>query len=209
MVLARKGAKDAEGFLCPLRAREQILYKEHLMPVSRNRKVHKARKRARVPHSTVSANPQSATAAVNQKLRIGAVVVIILLAGSVVAFLISKRGTPAAAEITTPSGLKMQDLKVGDGPSPKIGQTVSVHYIGWLENGTEFNNSHKGAGTPAQFSLGEGIIAGWNEGLSTMKVGGKRKLFIPSNLAYGASGRPPAIPPNSNLIFEIELLGIK
>lgn len=135
-------------------------------------------------------------------------IVIILLAGSVVAFLISRRGTQASAEITTESGLKMQDLKVGDGPSPKMGQTVSVHYIGWLENGTEFNNSHKGAGTPAQFTLGE-VIPGWNEGLSTMKVGGKRKLFIPSNLAYGARGRPPAIPPNSNLIFEIELLGIK
>ena len=178
------------------------------MPVSRQRKVHKARKRPRVPHSTGGGNAQSAAAATNQKLRIGAVVVLILLAGSVVAFLISKRGNPAAPEITTASGLRIQDLKVGDGPSPKMGQTVSVHYIGWLEDGTEFNNSHKGAGTPAKFTLG-GVIEGWNEGLSTMKVGGKRKLFVPSNLAYGAMGNPPAIPPNSNLIFEIELLGIK
>ena len=132
----------------------------------------------------------------------------ILLAGSVVAFLISKGGSPATAEVTTPSGLRIQDLRVGDGPSPKMGQTVKVHYIGWLENGTEFNNSHKGAGTPVEFTLGE-VIPGWNEGLQTMKVGGKRKLFIPSKLAYGPQGRPPAIPPNSNLIFEIELLGIK
>ena len=144
----------------------------------------------------------------DQRLRIGAVIVMIVLAASVVAFLVSRRGTPAPAETTTPSGLKIQDLKVGDGPSPKMGQTVSVHYIGWLENGTEFNNSHKGLGKPVDFTLGE-VIPGWNEGLASMKVGGKRKLFIPSKLAYGPQGRPPAIPPNSNLIFEIELLAIK
>ena len=144
----------------------------------------------------------------DQRLRIGAVIVMIVLAASVVAFLVSRRGTPAPAEITTPSGLKIQDLKVGDGPSPKMGQTVSVHYIGWLENGTEFNNSHKGLGKPIDFTLGE-VIPGWNEGLASMKVGGKRKLFIPSKLAYGPQGRPPTIPPNSNLIFEIDLLGIK
>jgi peptidylprolyl isomerase len=129
-----------------------------------------------------------------------------VLAVSVVAYLITSRGTQA--EVTTASGLKIQDLRVGDGPSPKMGQTVSVHYIGWLENGTEFNNSHKGPGKPVDFKLGE-VIPGWNEGLQTMKVGGKRKLFIPSKLAYGPMGRPPTIPPNSNLIFEIELLGIK
>ena len=89
-----------------------------------------------------------------------------------------------------------------------MGQTVSVHYIGELENGTEFNNSYKGAGKPVDFKLGE-VIPGWNEGLLTMKVGGKRKLFIPSKLAYGPMGKPPTIPPNSNLVFEIELLGIK
>lgn len=132
----------------------------------------------------------------------------ILLAGSVVAFLMSRGGTPAVAEVTTPSGLKIQDFKVGEGPSPKMGQTVKVHYIGWLENGTEFNNSHKGAGKPVEFTLGE-VIPGWNEGLSTMKVGGKRKLFIPSKLAYGPEGRGATIPPNSNLVFEIELLGIR
>ena len=114
---------------------------------------------------------------------------------------------PAAVEVTTPSGLKMTDYKVGDGATPKMGQTVKVHYIGKLENGTEFNNSYT-LGRPAEFKLGE-VIPGWIEGLSSMKVGGKRKLFIPSNLAYGPKGRPPNIPPNSNLVFEIELLGVK
>lgn len=177
------------------------------MPQSRHRKIQKARKRTRVPHSNPT--PQTARpAASTRNLRIGAVIVLIVLAASVVAYLITSRGTQAGAEITTASGLKIQDFKVGDGPSPKMGQTVSVHYIGRLENGTEFNNSYKGAGRPVDFKVGE-VIPGWNEGLQTMKVGGKRKLFIPSNLAYGPQGRPPAIPPNSNLVFEIELLGIK
>ena len=88
-----------------------------------------------------------------------------------------------------------------------MGQTVRVHYIGRLENGKEFNNSYT-MGQPAEFKLGQ-VIEGWNEGLKTMKVGGKRKLWIPSNLAYGPRGRPPQIPPNSNLEFDIELLGIK
>jgi hypothetical protein len=176
------------------------------VPQSRHRKIQKARKRPRVPHSTANAaTPQ--TPASTRNLRIGAIVVLIVLVGAIVGYLISTRGTKADAEITTASGLRIQDLKVGDGPSPKMGQTVSVNYIGWLENGTEFNNSYKG-GKPIDFKLG-GVIPGWNEGLQTMKVGGKRKLFIPSNLAYGPMGRPPAIPPNSNLIFEIELLGIK
>ena len=131
----------------------------------------------------------------------------IVIAG--VAYVITRRGTQASNEVTTESGLKYQDIRVGDGPSPQMGQTVTVHYIGRLENGKEFNNSHTmGTGKPVEFKLGR-VIPGWNEGLQTMKVGGKRRLWIPSKLAYGPAGSPPNIPPNANLEFEIELLGIK
>ena len=97
---------------------------------------------------------------------------------------------------------------MGDGPTPKPGQTVSVNYTGWLESGKEFDSSAKHGG-PAQFQLGGNLIKGWNEGLATMKVGGKRKLFVPSKLGYGAVGSPPNIPPNANLVFEIELLAVR
>lgn len=130
-----------------------------------------------------------------------------IVAIAAVAYVITRRGSQAGSEVTTPSGLRIEDVKVGDGASPKPGQTVVVHYIGWLEDGTEFNNSYK-LGRPAEFRIGQ-LIKGWDEGLSTMKVGGKRKLFVPSKLAYGAQGSPPNIPPNSNLRFEIELLGVR
>ena len=140
----------------------------------------------------------------NKNLMLGAIIVLAVLVLATVAYVITRDNWT-----TTDSGLKYEDLKVGDGPSPLMGQTVRVHYIGRLENGKEFNNSHTmGAGQPIEFKLGK-VIAGWNEGLQTMKVGGKRKLWIPSKLAYGPTGNPPNIPPNANLEFEIELLGIK
>lgn len=143
----------------------------------------------------------------NKNLRLGAIILVAVIVLAAVAYVITRRGSQAAPEITTASGLKYQDLRVGDGASPQMGQTVSVHYIGRLENGTEFNNSYK-LGKPIDFKLGK-VIPGWNEGLQTMKVGGKRRLWIPSKLAYGPTGNPPVIPPNANLDFEIELLGIK
>jgi len=179
------------------------------VPQSRHRKINKARKIPRVPHP----NPTVASGKplANRNLQVGAIILVAVVAIAAVAYLITRRGTTQGGgpEVVTPSGLKIQDLTVGNGASPKPGQTVTVHYIGWLEDGTEFNNSHKPApGRPAQFRIGE-LIKGWDEGLSTMRVGGKRILYVPSNLAYGAKGSPPNIPPNANLKFEIELLGVR
>src|SRR5262245_22721981 len=119
---------------------------------------------------------------------------------------------PKAATFSYASGLKVADIKVGTGAFPKAGQTCVMHYTGWL-----YQNGRKGAkfdssvdrGTPFEFQIGRGeVIRGWDEGVSTMKVGGKRTLIIPPDLGYGAMGRG-SIPPHSFLIFEVELLAVK
>ena len=114
-----------------------------------------------------------------------------------------------AKTVTTPSGLKYVELVEGTGETPKTGQTVNVHYIGTLENGTKFDSS-RDRGQPFSFTIGKGqVIKGWDEGLSTMKVGGRRTLTIPPDLGYGARGAGGVIPANATLIFDVELLGVK
>ncbi len=111
-------------------------------------------------------------------------------------------------EMTTPSGLKYKDEVVGTGDAPKQGKPVRVHYTGRLTNGKKFDSSVD-RGQPFSFTIGVGqVIKGWDEGVATMKVGGKRQLIIPPALGYGARGAPPAIPPNADLIFDVELLGV-
>lgn len=110
---------------------------------------------------------------------------------------------------TTPSGLKYYDLVEGTGETPKEGQAVVVHYTGWLEDGTQFDSSVD-RGLEFSFTMGEGrVIPGWEEGVSTMKVGGKRQLVVPAELGYGDTGAGSLIPPGATLIFEIELIGIQ
>jgi peptidylprolyl isomerase len=109
--------------------------------------------------------------------------------------------------VTLPSGLKYVDEKIGDGAVAEDGKSVLVDYVGTLEDGTKFDSSYD-SGQPFELTLGAGeVIQGWDEGLKGMKVGGKRKLTIPPDLAYGAEGRP-GIPPNATLLFEVELKGV-
>ena len=111
--------------------------------------------------------------------------------------------------VETATGLGYVDLVEGSGARPKTGDTVSVHYTGWLKIGTKFHSSVD-RGTPFEFPVGKGrVIKGWDEGVISMKVGGKRKLIIPAHLGYGAQGAGGVIPPGATLIFEVELLGIR
>lgn len=175
------------------------------MPQSRHRKS-KARKKPK----GLYASPPSRPGNKSRNVRTVLIVIVVVVAVAIVAYVL-RRGAQQAEgpEIVTASGLKYVDLRAGDGPSPQIGQKLSVHYRGTLSNGKEFENSYD-SGRPYEFAIGRGeVIKGWDEGIMTMKLGGKRKLTIPPALAYGVRGQPPDIPPNSTLVFEVELVGIK
>lgn len=116
-------------------------------------------------------------------------------------------GIDLAKYTRRPSGLFVLDVAPGTGPEAVAGKDVKVHYTGWLANGTQFESSR--GGDPIPFTLGQGaVIAGWDEGIAGMKVGGKRRLVIPAAMAYGAAGSPPGIPPNAVLIFDVELMSM-
>jgi peptidylprolyl isomerase len=177
------------------------------LPKSRKRKIRRGGGSSRSTHSTKKQSNQMTKAVVW--------VVIALVGLGALLFIIFSGGrsskptaTPGPdGAVTTPSGLKYSDEVVGTGESPRTGQNVTVHYTGTLENGTKFDSSVD-RGQPYSFRIGTGsVIKGWDEGVMTMKVGGKRKLIVPPDLAYGTSGRP-GIPPNATLIFEVELLGV-
>ncbi|ANA39943.1 MULTISPECIES: FKBP-type peptidyl-prolyl cis-trans isomerase [Geobacter] len=146
-------------------------------------------------------------------------VLLLLLVGIVVAACSDRETKPAGEAkpasaagasdaVTTASGLSYVDLVAGSGAAPVAGKPVKVHYTGWLENGTKFDSSVD-RGEPFVFTIGAGeVIPGWDEGVMSMKVGGKRRLIVPPQLGYGAAGAGGVIPPNATLIFEVELLDV-
>ena len=177
------------------------------MPQSRKR--HTARRTHTRGASAASQERVQARHARQKRTRVVAAVIVVALLAVAAAYLFVP-GLPgrAGAEVTTPSGLKYTDLVVGNGPSPRVGQTAVVHYTGTLTDGTKFDSSLD-RGQPYSFPLGTGsVIKGWDEGVATMKVGGKRRLVVPPALGYGAVPRSK-IPANSTLLFDVELLDVK
>ena len=178
------------------------------MPVSRNRKTTKAKKRPKAPDSGNSA-PRPATR--NQRnMKTLAIIAVAALLLSGAGYLWSTRSGGGGDE-KTQGGVKYVDMVEGAGPTPQRGQTCAVKYTGSLQkDGTVFDSTDKHGGTPYEFALGTGsVIQGWHEGIKGMKVGGKRHLIIPPKLGYGATGSPPNIPPNATLLFDVELVSVK
>jgi FKBP-type peptidyl-prolyl cis-trans isomerase FkpA len=138
-----------------------------------------------------------------------------LVAAAIIAIIAATTFTPTTAQpvMTTPSGMKIIDVKVGTGAMPKPGQTCVMNYTGWLyENGVKGKkfDSSLDRNEPFEFKIGaHQVIAGWDEGVATMKVGGKRTLIIPPELGYGSRGAGGVIPPNATLMFDVELLAVK
>ena len=180
------------------------------MPQSRKRRT---ARRTHTRSTAAAAQQRSQTRdAKRRRTRVIAAVVIVALVAAVVAYFFVPGlpgGTGAGGEVTTASGLKYTDLVVGTGPSPRPGQIAVVQYTGTLTNGTKFDSSLD-HGQPYEFPLGRGqVIKGWDEGVATMKVGGKRHLVVPPALGYGPVGSPPKIPGNATLLFDVELLDVK
>ena len=177
------------------------------MPQSRHRKTGKAKKRPKVPGAGNSAPPRPTRNQRNLKtLTIILAAALALFAG----YLLFNRWGGGGTEHKTAGGVTYTDIVEGTGPTPQRGQTVSVKYTGTLLNGQEFDSSEKPGGKPFEFALGTGnAIQGWHEGIAGMKVGGKRHLIIPPKLGYGPTGMPPKIPPNSTLLFDVELVAVK
>ena len=176
------------------------------MPQSRKRQTGKRKGRR-----GLYAQQPSPRGGTKSSTRLIAVVLIAALGLTGLAYLFLRgSSTGGGKEVTTASGLRYVDEVVGTGAEAQVGQKVSVNYTGLLESGTKFDSSLDPGKQPLEFTVGGGqMIQGFDEGVRGMKVGGKRKLIVPPRLGYRAAGKPPTIPGNATLIFEIELLGIK
>jgi FKBP-type peptidyl-prolyl cis-trans isomerase len=180
-----------------------LIHGEGKLPTSRKRQDDAKKAKGYVPKGVTS----SGSGDTGKRQPSGTVILIVtaLVAAITAGYYVYQRRDHSTR---TPSGLRYTDQVVGTGVSPSRGQKVTVHYTGRLENGTPFDSSVGKA--PMEFRLGKDpMIKGFEEGVMTMKVGGKRQIILPPDLGYGSKGNPPVIPPNATLMFDLELLGVK